>query len=87
MKVDSYDNFDSKRGRANILAVINANEYNSGNIDKVLMYEPNQPLYVSLLNAQELSLRNIRLRIVNLDYSPIETSGTSTVTLHLRPGT
>ena len=87
MKVDSYDNFDSKRGRANILAVINANEYNSGNIDKVLMYEPSNAIYISLLNAQELSLRNIRLRIVNLDYSPIETSGTSTVTLHLRPGT
>ena len=86
MKVDSYDNFKSKRGRANILAVVNANEYNSGNIDKVLMYEPGNPIYISLLNAQELSLRNIRLRVVNLDYSAIETSGTSTVTLHLRPG-
>jgi len=92
MKLDSYDNFSdttskSKRGRSNILAVINANEFNTGNIDRVLLYEPNDPIYISLLNANELSLRNIRARIVNLDYSPVRTFGTSTLTIHLRPST
>ena len=90
MKLDSYDNFSdatskSKRGRSNILAVINANEFNTGNLDRVLLYEPNDPIYISLLNANELSLRNIRARIVNLDYSPVRTFGTSTLTIHLRP--
>jgi len=85
MKLDSYDNFNSKRGRANILAVINSNEFNTGNIDRVMLYEPNDPIYISLLNAQELSLRNIRCRLVNLDYSPVHTVGHSTCTIHLRP--
>lgn len=85
IKLDSYDSFNSKRGRANILAVINSNEFNTGNLDRVLMYEPNDPIYISMMNAQELSLRNIRCRIVNLDYSPVMTVGTSTITLHLRP--
>ena len=90
MKLDSYDNYSdntskSKRGRSNILAVINSNEFNTGNIDRVLLYEPNDPIYISLLNANELSLRNIRARLVNLDYSPVRTFGISTLTIHLRP--
>jgi len=84
IKLDSYDSFEKKRGRSNILAVINANEFNTGALG-VLLYEPNEPLYISLLNAQELSLRNIRCRIINMDYSPVETRGQSTITLHLRP--
>jgi len=85
LPLNSYDSFDTKRGRANILAVIPENEHNAGNIDNVLMYEPNEMTYISLTNKSELSLRNIRARITFPDYTPIETVGLSTIVLHLRP--
>ena len=85
LPLNSYDSFDAKRGRANILAVIPENEHNAGNIDNVLMYEPNEMTYISLTNKSELSLRNIRARITFPDYTPIDTVGLSTLVLHLRP--
>jgi len=84
MKLDSFDNFASKKGRSNLLAIVNANERNTGNIDDVLQYEPNNLTYISLANKQELSLRNIRCRIVHSDYSPVSTDGMSNVVLHIR---
>jgi hypothetical protein len=85
LPLNSYDSFPSKRGRANILAVIPENEHESGNVENVLMYEPNEMTYISLTNKSELSLRNIRARIIFPDYTPIETIGLTTVVLHLRP--
>ena len=85
LPLNSYDSFDTKRGRSNILAVIPENEHNAGNIDNVLMYEPSEMTYISLTNKSELSLRNIRARVVFPDYTPIDTIGLSTVVLHLRP--
>lgn len=85
IKLDSFDNFESKKGRSNLLAIVNANERNTGNIDDVLQYEPNNLTYISLANKQEMSLRNIRCRIVHSDYSPVSTDGMSNVVLHIRP--
>lgn len=85
LPLNSYDSFPEKRGRANILAVIPQNEFNQGNIDTVLMYEPNTLTYVGLTNKSELSLRNIRARIVYPDYTPISTVGMSSIVIHLRP--
>jgi len=85
LPLNSYDSFPAKRGRANILAVIPVNEHESGNIDNVLMYEPNEMTYISLTNKSELSLRNIRARVIFPDYSLIETVGLTTLVLHLRP--
>jgi len=85
LPLNSYDSFTSKRGRSNILAVIPQNEFNFGNLDTVLMYEPSEMTYISLTNNSELSLRNIRARIVFPDYSSIDTFGLSSLVLHLRP--
>jgi hypothetical protein len=85
LPLNSFDSFSSKRGRANILAVIPQNEFNQGNIDTVLMYEPANMTYVGLTNKSELSLRNIRARIVYPDYTPISTVGMSSIVIHLKP--
>ncbi len=85
LPLNSYDSFTSKRGRSNILAVIPQNEFNFGNLDTVLMYEPSEMTYISLTNSSELSLRNIRARIVFPDYKSIDTFGLSSLVLHLRP--
>jgi len=85
LPLNSYDSFPSKKGRANILCVIPQNEFNQGNLDTVLMYEPNEMTYVGLTNKSELSLRNIRARIVFPDYTKVETFGMSSLVLHLRP--
>ena len=86
LPLNTYDSFPSKRGRANILAIIPQNEHESGNVDNVLMYEPNEMTYISLTNKSELSLRNIRARIIFPDYTPIETVGMTTLVFHIRPG-
>jgi hypothetical protein len=85
LPLNSYDSFPQKKGRANILCVIPQNEFNQGNLDTVLMYEPNEMTYVGLTNKSELSLRNIRARIVFPDYTKVETFGMSSIVLHLRP--
>ena len=85
LPLNSYDSFQRKRGRANILAVIPQNEFNQGNLNSVLMYEPSEMTYISLTNKSEISLRNIRARVVFPDYSAVDTAGLSTIMLHMRP--
>ena len=85
LELESYDGF--KDGRKNILAVIPANERNTGNQDFVLQYEPSNLNYISLRNKFKVSLRNIRARVVNSDFSPILTSGLSSLTVLIRKHT
>jgi hypothetical protein len=49
------------------------------------MYEPSEMTYISLTNKSEISLRNIRARVVFPDYSVVDTAGLSTIMLHMRP--
>ena len=70
LPLESYDGF--KNGRKSILATIP----NPTNGQRVV-YEPNNLNYIEINNANPISLRNIRARILYQDYTPIKTKGFS----------
>ena len=53
--------------RKNILMTIPVNDNDSGLVE----YESSTPIFVDLDNANELNLKNINLRILRKDFSPI----------------
>jgi len=70
LPLESFDGF--KKGRKSILATIP----NPNNGQRVV-YEPNNLNYIELNNANTISLRNIRARILYQDYTPLKTRGLS----------
>ena len=74
IQLDSYDGL--KQGRKSILASVP----NPSNGDRVI-YEPNTNNYIELNNANTISLRNIRARILYQDYTPVDTLGLSVLSL------
>jgi len=74
IQLESYDGL--KQGRKSILASIP----NPTNGDRVI-YEPNTNNYIELNNANTISLRNIRARILYQDYTPVKTLGLSVLSL------
>ena len=74
LSVDSYDSF--KEQRENILAVIPSQD---GNGD--LNYTPSFPNFIDMLNKETITMRNIRVRIVNSDYSALTMDGLGLITL------
>ena len=82
IQLNSFDGFSE--GRKNILAVIPVNERNVGQKDSVLQYEANNLNYITLKNDFEFSLRNIRARIVNAQFEPINTDGLTSLTVFIR---
>ena len=88
--IESYDSFDdynsagSKRGRSNIIATVPINESTGAVALGIVQYEPNNIHYISLSNRERRLFRNVRARIVNDDYSAIDTFGMSAITLLLK---
>ena len=74
LNLDCYDGLT--RGRKSILAVIPQSDS-----DNSLLYEPDFPVFVSLNNQNEITLRNIRCRVLHSDGSPLSTDGLSVLTL------
>lgn len=74
LPLESYDGF--KKGRQSILATV-PNPVSGSRI----VYEPNNLNYVQLNNANTISLRNIRARILYQDYSPLKTKGFSVINI------
>ena len=82
MQLNSFDGY--LEGRKNILAVVPVNERNVGQKDSVLQYEANNLNYITLKNDFEFSLRNIRARIVNSRFEPINTEGLTSLSFFIR---
>jgi len=72
LKLDSYDT--QKKGRVNILAVVPSAELNE-NLTSGVVYEASNLLFINLKNYQELQLRNLRLRVLQRDFTPINLKG------------
>ena len=83
IQLKSYDDFDKngfgKGGRKNIISVIPQSDSN-----ETVIYEPNSFIFVDLDNTNAINIRNIKARILKNDYSPITTSGLSTLTLLIK---
>ncbi len=80
--LDSYE--AHTESRKNVLAVIPVNENNVNMTVGTLQYESPNLNYISIKNDYELSLRNIKCRIVNSRFQGIETTGTSHITVFIR---
>ena len=76
LRCESYDGL--KNQRKNILAVIP-----KSNEGGELIYETNQPFFIDLSNAKDILLRNIRIRVVKPDYSPVKMLGAGSMVLLL----
>ena len=83
IQLKCYDDFDKegygKGGRQNILAVVPESDS-----DNVVIYEPNNLVFVDLDNSNPINVRNIKARIVKNDYGDMVTAGLSTITLLLK---
>ena len=76
LPLESYDGF--KKGRKSILASIP-----NPNKGSRIVYEPNNLNYIELNNANQVSLRNIRAKILYQDYTPLKTKGLSVLNVLL----
>jgi hypothetical protein len=81
IQIDSYDSFSksllpSGGQRKNLLSVIP-----SSNINGNLVYFPPYATFIDLLNKESLYLRNIKARVLNMDYSEISARGLSSMVL------
>ena len=81
LSIDSYHSL--AKGRKNILASVPISEKVISHTGQI-QYEPNNLFFVALKNNYELTLRNIRARIISNDFSQIETEGLAELSLLIR---
>tara|TARA_R110001606_G_scaffold399263_1_gene582933 strand:- start:6746 stop:8251 length:1506 start_codon:yes stop_codon:yes gene_type:complete len=81
------ESFDSqKEGRMNILSTIPTSKEFRDNQLSVLNFEPANMFYLTIRNKQQLSLRNIRARVIDANNEPITLLGFSSLNLLIKPG-
>ena len=79
LNLESYDGFLKRK--VNLLHSLQSEQAQTGSSYSIVRYEPNEIIYLDLNNAQELSLTNLRARIVTEEYKPIETEGFNVLNL------
>tara|TARA_R110001592_G_scaffold288644_2_gene557739 strand:+ start:1380 stop:2921 length:1542 start_codon:yes stop_codon:yes gene_type:complete len=80
------ESFDSQReGRMNILATIPVSKTFKDEQLSILNFEPANMFYLSIRNQTQLSLRNIRARIIDANNNPINLLGFSSINLLIKP--
>lgn len=80
-KLDSYDS--QKQSRKSILSVIPSAEINE-NLTAGVVYEANNLIWININNYEKLNLRNIRLRVYQRDYSPVNMKGLAVMSLLIK---
>ena len=78
LNLESYDGL--KGGRKNILATIPVAEKKTDNYGEV-GYSANYPNYINLTNKNEISLRNIRARLITDEFDPVVLEGLAQITM------
>ena len=63
--------------RKNILMTLPVND----NDDKTVEYDTIYPIFIDLLNAEKVNLRNLQIRVLDKNFKNIETTGESILTL------
>ena len=80
LNMDSYDSLTEQR--ENILAII-PNGDSMGN----LVYSPPTPYFLDIRNKNKLTIRNLKARIVRVDYSPLTMEGLGQIILLIKDNT
>lgn len=68
-----------KGDRKNILATIPINE----SLGEVV-FETNTPIFIDIRNTSETNIRNLKFRVLDQDFNPIKTSGSTNLTLLIK---
>jgi len=74
INLDTYDN--TRKGKFNILAVTSVADE-----EKIFRYVPPYPMFLDINNSQTLSMRNIKLKVLDENLDLIKTVGTSVATI------
>ena len=77
LKCESFDGFQNKR--SNIIAVLSATPTTRGQVN----YEVDNLVFIDLNNAQPVSIRNLRARLLTNDLKPLNVESMSSMTLLL----
>lgn len=85
LQLQSYDGYSDninniRAGRKNILATIPIDQ----DVNDILRFNATTPYFLNLDNKGDVIIRNIRARILNFDYSPVELDGLSVMTLLIK---
>ena len=80
LSVDSYDS--SISGRRNILAVV-PQSYNEKN---QIVYDAPFPIWIDLLNAYKVDLRELKMRLLRNDNTPLSITGIATAVILIKSG-
>ena len=78
IELNSYDGYT--KSRKDILATIPNNQ----DANNILRYSSTTPYFLNIRNKQKSIIRNIRCRLLNLDYSPVVLQGQATMTLLIK---
>ena len=82
LSVESYDSYSKNNQggqRQNILAVLPSTSTTGS-----FVYEPSYPTFLDLDNKEHISLRNLKMRIIYGDYSPIAAKGVGSIILMIK---
>ena len=81
LQIDSYDSFSDTQEqsggqRKNILSIIPSTSQTAR-----IIYEPSYPTFLDLNNENPIYLRNLHIRVLREDYSPIAIDGLGTIVI------
>ena len=78
MQVESYDAFEKKRQRVNVLSVIPYDDSNS-----TILHTPNNLIFLDLNNQYPIRLSSIKARLVRGDYNDLDVTGMTSMVIYI----
>ena len=79
MQVESYDAFEDKRQRVNVLSVI---PYDDTNLN--ILYSPNNLIFLDLNNQHPIRLSSFKARLVRGDYTDLNVKGLTSMVVYIQ---
>lgn len=78
LQVESYDAFEKKRQRVNVLSVIPYDDSNS-----TILHTPNNLIFLDLNNQYPIRLSSIKARLVRGDYNDLDVTGMTSMVIYI----
>ena len=79
LQVESYDAFEEKRQRVNVLSVI---PYDDSNLN--ILYAPNNLIFLDLNNQHPIRLSSFKARLVRGDYTDLNVKGLTSMVVYIQ---
>ena len=79
LQVESYDMFEDKRQRVNVLSVVPYDDTNSS-----IIYDPSNLIFLDLNNKHPIRLSSLKARLVRADYSDLDVTGLTSMVVYIK---